>query len=306
MIAVDWGTSRLRAYRLDAAGTILEQRRSDDGATACRGRHAETLRACIDDWDEELVLLCGMVGSRHGWQEVPYVACPAGIDALAAALCGGEAARLPARRLWLVPGMADRRSAHPGDTMRGEESQVLALLERLGGGRHAICLPGTHSKWVAADDGRIASIATAMTGELFDLLRRHGTLAELAPTGTGHNGIGTATAETEAFDRGLRDSAAGGGLLHHLFGARAQVLFEGLLPQHLASYLSGLLIGHEVRSLLPACAPAAGAPLHLVGNEGLLDAYARAFAALGVDTRRHSEQLAADGLYLLARRRGLA
>ncbi|MEZ0472630.1 2-dehydro-3-deoxygalactonokinase, partial [Luteimonas salinilitoris] len=223
---------------------------------------------------------------------------------LAAALRSCDAPELPGRRLWFVPGMADHTGA--GDAMRGEETQVLALLERLGRGRHVICLPGTHSKWVEANDGRIVSIATAMTGELFDLLCRHGTLAELAPAGAGHTGTDTGTAEAEAFDRGLHDSAADGGLLHHLFGARAHVLFDSLPAEHLSDYLSGLLIGHEVRSLLPASVKAAGSPVHLIGNDALLDAYTRALAALDIETHRHSEQLAADGLSLLARRCGLA
>ncbi|MEZ0472986.1 2-dehydro-3-deoxygalactonokinase, partial [Luteimonas salinilitoris] len=220
---------------------------------------------------------------------------------LAAALQPCDAPELPGRRLWFVPGMADRTGA--GDAMRGEETQVLALLERLGRGRHVICLPGTHSKWVEADDGRIVSIATAMTGELFDLLRRHGTLAELAPAGAGHAGIGTA--EAEAFDRGMHDSAAAGGLLHHLFGARARVLFDSLSAARLPDYLSGLLIGHEVRALSPTSAKAGGVPVHLIGNDALLDAYGHALVVFGVEIRRHSEQLAADGLHLLARHRRL-
>ncbi|MEZ0472999.1 2-dehydro-3-deoxygalactonokinase, partial [Luteimonas salinilitoris] len=79
MIAIDWGTSQLRAYRIDGSGAVTAQRRAAEGATACRGRHAEVLRACIGDWDDEVVVLCGMVGSRNGWREVPYVDCPAGV-----------------------------------------------------------------------------------------------------------------------------------------------------------------------------------------------------------------------------------
>ncbi|WP_407353136.1 2-dehydro-3-deoxygalactonokinase [Luteimonas sp. R10] len=304
MIAVDWGTSQLRAYRIDDTGAVTAQRRVAEGATACRGRHAEVLRACVGDWDDAVVVLCGMVGSRNGWVEVPYVDCPAGIDALTAALRSCDTPELPGRRLWFVPGMADRSGA--GDAMRGEETQVLALLDMLGGGRHVICLPGTHSKWVETDDGRIVSIATAMTGEVFDLLRRHGTLAELAPAGAGHAGTATGTAEAEAFDRGLHDSAADGGLLHHLFGARAHVLFDSLPAERLSDYLSGLLIGHEIRALLPASVKAAGSTVHLIGNDALLDAYTRAFATLYTETHCHSEQLTAHGVYLLAHYHRLA
>ena len=171
MIAVDWGGSNLRAYRLDDHGRVLGQRRGEVGALACDGQHAQTLAGVIGDWDDPLVLLCGMVGARGGWIEVPYVPCPAGIATLAAGMVelgthAGDALR--GRRLWCVPGMADHRGA-AADVMRGEETQVAGLLAQLGPGRHDVCLPGTHSKWVRVEDGAITGISTALTGELYGL-----------------------------------------------------------------------------------------------------------------------------------------
>ncbi|TWT19528.1 2-dehydro-3-deoxygalactonokinase [Luteimonas wenzhouensis] len=293
MIAVDWGGTHLRLYRLDAAGAIVERRRSDQGAHASHGRHAEVLSALLAGWDDPDLVLCGMIGGRGGWQEVPYLDCPAGLDAIAAHLQRFAPPGFEGRRLWLVPGLRDGSGAVP-DLMRGEESQLAALLERLPPGRHRACLPGTHSKWVTIRDGRIDRIHTAMTGELYGLLRRHSLVGALMPgDDEGFDGA--------AFDAGLARSAEASGLLHHLFGVRAAGL-AGRYGDGLPSYLSGLLLGHELRGGL-AFDGACPGPVHLVGSERLLAAYARALAALGVQVQRHPEDLAAHGLHALWTRR---
>jgi len=290
MIAVDWGSSSLRAYRLDDDGSILEQRRSDLGVLSCDGRFAEVLADQIDDWDDERILLCGMIGSRGGWQEVPYVECPAGAREIAAAVVRIEddAAVFASRDLRIVPGMIDRHSA-TADVMRGEETQLVGLLDRLGDGAHTVCLPGTHSKWVQVRDRAIASIRTAMTGETYALFRKHSVLAKLMPADE-------PPFDAAAFDEGLRRSGDAGGLLHHLFGVRTAGLLGQLSDTQAPSYLSGLLIGHEIRALAsrPQC-------IHLIGNERLLTVYAHALDTFGIETRRHSEDLAASGLHRLAR-----
>lgn len=299
MIAVDWGTSTLRCYRLGRDGTILDLRRSADGTMAVRERHAAALAARIEGWDDENILLCGPVGGRSGWIEMPYLPCPVDVADLASGLRSLQAGELHGRRLWFVPGAVHRNGHRAGEVMRGEETQAIALAAMLGAGAHVACLPGTHSKWVRIDEGRVVSIHTAMTGELFDLLRRHGTLAPLMPSGAYAH-------DEDAFARGFSDSDAPGGLLHHLFGVRAQALFDTLAEQARPAYLSGLLIGHEVRALWPMSGLARGAPVHLAGNPGLLHAYGQAFALLGIACARHPESITAAGLYTIARQRGLA
>lgn len=294
MIAIDWGGTRLRAYRLDQAGRVLDQRRGDVGALACSGQHAQALAAVIGDWDDTLLLMCGMVGARGGWVEAPYVPCPAGVDALAAGMVdltaqARLAPELAGRTVWCVPGMVDRGAA-AADVMRGEESQVAGLLDRLGPGRHTVCLPGTHSKWVRVADGAIRRICTALTGEIYGLLRAHSILARGMPqTDPALDGA--------AFDAGLAQAAQGGGLLQDLFGVRTATLFDRFAADALPSYLSGLLVGHELQPLLDWLD---GGPLHLVGSDGLLERYARAVAARGVEVHRHHEDLAAAGMHRLA------
>ena len=299
MIAVDWGTSSLRAYRLDDRGDVIDKRRGNDGALASTGRFGEVLAALLQGWDDTTVVMCGMVGARGGWIEVPYVTCPAGAEALAAGMLELDPATigtdaLAARSLWCAAGMVDHQR-QAADVMRGEETQVLALLDQLGPGAHRVCLPGTHSKWVDVGDGRINGVTTAMTGEVYGLLRRHSILARGLPEDE-------APLDEGAFDSGVAE-AGDGGLLHDVFGVRTAALFGRFEPVALPSYLSGLLIGHELRAALHGI-PAG--EVHLLGSDALLQRYARALQALGHAVVRHREDLAASGCHRLACLRGLA
>lgn len=291
MIAVDWGTSSLRAYLLDATGTVLEQRRGSDGILACQGRFADVLSALIDGW-EGPVLLSGMIGSRNGWVEQAYLPCPTDTAALAAAMRRYQDL-LPGRTLWFVPGVSTGDQRGVPDVMRGEETQLVGLLASLGQGDHVACLPGTHSKWAMLGHGQLTDFATVMTGELYAVLCQHSILGKLIPDPH-------AELDASAFLLGIERSAEPGGLSHHLFGARTLGLFDRLDAQALPSYLSGLLIGHEVREYRGA-----HATVHLVGSPVLAQRYALALTHLGVQTQHHPEDLAAAGLFALAQQRAL-
>ncbi len=298
MIAVDWGTSSFRAYRLDATRGVMEQRNAAAGLLACGGKFEAVLAQQIAGWDDASIVMAGMIGSRSGWLEVPYVDCPAGPEQIAAGMREVAAPSLPGRRVWIVPGLAHRPAHEPPEVMRGEETQVLGLADELTGtGAHWVCLPGTHSKWVRFEAGHILSLRTAMTGELYALLRRHSLLATLMP-----EAIDGDVDDPAAFARGVAASAGTGGLLHQLFGVRTQGLFGALPAVQAPSYLSGLLVGHELRGLLPANA----AVVHLVGGAGLARRYQRALELLGVAAHSHGESLSARGLHRLASLRGLA
>ncbi|CAD0353136.1 2-dehydro-3-deoxygalactonokinase [Xanthomonas sp. WHRI 8391] len=314
MIAIDWGTSSLRGYLLDANGSVLEQRRGSDGILACQGRFAEVLSALIDGWAGP-VLLSGMIGSRNGWVEQAYLPCPADTAALAQAMRGYDDL-LPGRTLWFVPGVStgeqhgvpeastgERRSTPDlsasarhsvPDVMRGEETQLVGLIAALGDGEHVACLPGTHSKWAQIANGQLTGFATVMTGELYAVLRQHSILGKLMQDDH-------AELDSDAFLQGVDRSGEPGGLSHHLFGARTLGLFDRLTATALPSYLSGLLIGHELRDHRGD-----HGTVHLVGSPALAQRYALALAHLGVKTQLHPEDLAATGLFALARQRGLA
>ncbi|GGG48295.1 MFS transporter [Caldovatus sediminis] len=294
MIGVDWGTSSLRAYRLAADGTVCERREAERGVlTVPPGGFPAVLREAVGDWiaaGEDRVLLCGMVGSRQGWVEAPYLACPAGVAEIA-----GATIRVPFEgpaRVRLVPGLATRDAAGVPEVMRGEETKVVGLLAAIGAAPEAtLCLPGTHCKWVRIRAGRVAGFATYMTGEAFAALSAHTILARsLDAEAPPHPG---------AFDRGAARARQKGGLLHHLFGVRALALTGELPPDQAGSYLSGLLIGHEVAAALEAgVAP----PVHLAGAESLVALYRRALGAFGIPCRIHDADAAARGLALIGGR----
>jgi len=229
MIAIDWGTTNRRAYLIDAQGQVLHTERDGMGLLAVPpGGFADEIagiRARMGDWP---VLLAGMVGSARGWVNVPYLRCPAGLDDLAHALHWVEPGRTA-----IVPGLCDPA----GDVMRGEEVQFLgAVAGGLAPGEGLLCQPGTHCKWARMEQGRVAGFATAMTGEIFALLKNHSLLADF---------LGGDVRDDEAFRAGVRDGLRGR-LTTHLFRVRAAALLGQRAVEDSAAYTSGLLIGHDV------------------------------------------------------------
>nr|WP_294564034.1 2-dehydro-3-deoxygalactonokinase [uncultured Rhodopila sp.] len=288
MIGVDWGTTSFRAFRVGRDGTIRDRRASPRGImNVPDGRFGDTLRDEIGPWlalGEDKVLLSGMIGSRQGWKETPYLPCPAGPAELAGALAdiGFDWAKVK-----LVPGLSGTDESGVAEVMRGEEAQVMGVPALLRDGGIA-CLPGTHSKWVGVEGGRIARFTTHMTGEAFAALRGHTILGRMMRDGP---------AGGAPFDAGVARSAEPGGLLHHVFGVRALALADRLPETESPAYLSGILIGHEVRAAL---AQSPGAIVQVIGAADLTALYARAIAACGGYAERHDGEAAARGLALIA------
>lgn len=259
MIAIDWGTTSFRAYRLDWQGAIADARSAPMGIlSVAPGDFPGVLEAQIGDWlGDAPIVMSGMVGSRQGWMEAPYVPCPAGLDEIASGL------REAREGVWIVPGVSCLDESGVPDVMRGEETQVL------GAGRDGLfCLPGTHSKWVEVRNGRIERFSTYMTGEVYALLKQHSLLGRMMEEGR-H--------DERAFGEGLARSAEPGGLLHHLFGVRTRGLMGELGAAGSASYLSGILIGHEMRA-------SRASQLLLIGEPALAARYQQAATTLGIQT----------------------
>jgi 2-dehydro-3-deoxygalactonokinase len=289
LIAVDWGTSNFRAYRVDTEGAILERRSSPQGILRVgEGNFEEALRAEAGDWlaeGEKHILLCGMIGSRQGWVEVEYLPCPVGIVELANAVV-----QVPFRgaEVRLVPGVIGPDAAGVPELMRGEETAAMGMLDACAGAG-LVCFPGTHSKWIQLSDRKIVSFTTCMTGELYGALRKCTILERTMTSG--------AEIDKTAFCDGVARSADSGGLLHHLFGVRTLALMGQLKQEASASYLSGLLIGHEVRAAMPA-----GSSVHLVGAVHLCSLYAQAIEACEGVATIEDEDAAALGLAAIGRR----
>jgi 2-dehydro-3-deoxygalactonokinase len=288
MIGVDWGTTSFRAFRMTADGTIRERRTALKGIlNVPDSRFADTLREEIGPWlaaGENHVLLSGMIGSRQGWKEAPYVACPAGAPEIAASLVEIE---FDYGQVKLVPGLSGTDVSGVAEVMRGEETQVYGVLTAMGGSGMA-CLPGTHSKWVRVESGRIVGFTTHMTGEAFGALRGHTILGRMMREGPS-NGA--------PFDAGVQRAGDPGGLLHHIFGARAEVLAGRLAETDAAAYLSGILIGHEVRAAMEGHR---GEVVHVIGSPELTTLYGRAISTHGGFAERHDGEAAARGLAWIA------
>jgi len=289
LIAVDWGTTNFRAFLLDAAGNMVARSSSPQGILGVEGGNFEqALRAEVGAWlaeGESRVLLCGMIGSRQGWVEAKYVPCPAGLNHLADAVVPVPFAGAAVR---LVPGVMGLDAAGVPELMRGEETAAMGIVGGCGG-EAVVCFPGTHSKWIQLRDGQIVSFTTSMTGEIFSALRKHTILGRMMTSET--------AIDRQAFDQGVARSADPGGLLHHLFGVRTLSLMGQLEQPASASYLSGLLIGHEVRSAMPRANR-----VHLVGTAALCALYARVIEACGASAVMEDEDAAALGLAAIGRR----
>lgn len=279
LLGVDWGTSNRRAYLIERGGRVLAQHNDDQGLLAVGGKFEASLaslRQALNIGTGVPAVLSGMVGSAAGWQEVPY------LDASV------PLARLPANLVpvnghpdcRIVPGYVAR--GHGVDVMRGEETQLLGALA-LGLGDGWVVLPGTHSKWVRLQDGKVAQLATYMTGELFAMLAAGGTLSALMAQG----GIDNA-----AFSAGLDQAQLGKPLSHTLFGVRARVVTGTMKADQASSWVSGLLIGTEfctAREQLDSS-------ISIIASASLSARYASAAAHFGMRAR----VLDPDQVYLAA------
>ncbi|SCX14534.1 MULTISPECIES: 2-dehydro-3-deoxygalactonokinase [unclassified Pseudomonas] len=310
LIALDWGTSSLRAYKLGPAGVVLEQRSLASGimhlpseprvigGVHCSDGFELAFDAACGDWLEAQphlpVIACGMVGSAQGWSEAAYRNTPVDVASLGQALHTVRSLR--GVDVHIVPGVIEQVGLP--NVMRGEETQVLGVLQSLSAnGEMLIGLPGSHSKWVEVVEGCITHFDTFMTGELFAVLSKHSLLGRTQKV--------SAQFQAEAFDRGVQvalSKEGQRGVLSTLFSARTLGLTAELTPEQQPDYLSGLLIGHELAGL-PASARLV--PIILVGAGPLCVRYQRALALCGFAHVSLAQEATERGLWQLAVAAGL-
>lgn len=304
--AADWGTSHLRLY-LCRGHEVLDTRRGP-GIGALSASPEETLFELIAPWvrahGKLPVWLAGMIGSRNGWVEAPYVPCPASADSIAAAVVRFDANGHP---IAIVPGLSCTNPCGAPDVLRGEEAQIIGALANdpaLAVGRHVLVLPGTHTKWALVDQGRITTFQTSLSGELFAVLRDHSMLARVsADTGNSAGGV----RKRDALARGLARSRelAQVPLIHLLFEVRSRQLIADLDHEQALGFLSGLIIGHDVIGgvALFKDALSRSAPVTLIGAPDLADLYSAALGQHGVEANvANAAELTLAGLRSLAAR----
>jgi 2-dehydro-3-deoxygalactonokinase len=293
MIAIDWGTTNLRAYLLNGQGSVIDSRSNPSGIMSVTdGRFEEPLLKLIGDWLVRRnipLIAAGMIGSRQGWREAPYLPCPARLQDAAEHMTAAPFtdAQGQTHKLLIGPGARCTDSSGLHDVMRGEETQLWGSDLPAG----AICiLPGTHCKWAwMGEAGQIKEFRTYMTGELFALLTKHGILGRLMKPGQ----------DDHAFQRGVRLGYKDSGHASHiLFSARTAGLMATLPSESLSDYLSGMLIGLELGSS-SAISGRLPKRIHLIGDDELCLRYAKALHAVDIEPVRSPVQETA-GLWKLA------
>ncbi|MBU1294591.1 MAG: 2-dehydro-3-deoxygalactonokinase [Gammaproteobacteria bacterium] len=308
-IAVDWGTTNLRAFLMNQDGHIQAQRDSDRGMLKLGSAEFESvLSDLLGDWltSDLTIYMAGMVGSRGGWQEVPYQQCPIKLEDLSEHLFWLTTS-LP-NKVAIVPGLRGTGVAGLLDVMRGEETQLLGALDWLEEQGRAdespiFCLPGTHCKWAQITEGKVTQFSTSITGELFARLNDESSLVKGLPKSDQLN--------EEAFKKGVQASLQAGGILHHLFSARSRFVCGELAADEVRDYLSGVVIGHDVNDTLEALKVVSlevpKSPVLIIGSEALSERYALALSSRDLT----SEFLAANeasirGLKRLANRQAVS
>jgi len=276
-IAADWGTTNRRAYKIDAGGECVDEFEDERGImSVAPGGFPKAVAEIRSRLGDSPLLLAGMIGSNRGWQEAPYVNCPAGIDEVADALVW------PGEREAIVPGVSYLKG-NCADVMRGEEVQLLgAVAAGLVDPMSMVCHPGTHNKWATLRQGKIAEFRTVMTGELFNLLKEHSILSDL---------LNGPVEPTDIFRQAARYAIENEALPAELFAVRARVLLGQAKKEDAAAYTSGILIGTDVRIGLSV--PTA-ARITLIGRPELTRLYA---AAIG-EAQRDAVELDGEQCFL--------
>ncbi|MDM0104205.1 2-dehydro-3-deoxygalactonokinase [Variovorax sp. J22R24] len=285
LVAVDWGTSSLRGALLDADGRVQEEQSHSRGIlTVKHGGFTEVFETLFGEWmrpQGTRCLISGMAGSKQGWVEAPYCACPAGLVEVRNKILEIEPGRIS-----IVPGLSDSHDGVP-DVMRGEEVQIFGAMALTGIHDGLFVLPGTHNKWARVKKGMVTGFRTFMTGEFYAVLSQHSILSRTIDT--------SAPLDEAAFLQGVTQSDNGQGLLHNAFGARTLSLFDRMPARELSSYLSGILIGEELRTQ----SVHAAAEVVLIGTPSLTQRYTLALQASGTQAKTLGAEATWAGLHAL-------
>lgn len=305
LIALDWGTSSLRAYLLDKQGAVLDSLSEASGILNVSDNNFNgVLERLLQPWWQQHgtvpMIAAGMIGSRQGWREAPYIACPASVADLAGSLI--QVDTTSGQPLYLVPGVSYHDEHGVPDVIRGEETQIVGelLASASKHGKAMFLLPGTHSKWVWVEDNQIVRFATFMSGELFSVLKQHSILGRLMSADGDDDDL-------DAFQRGLDYAfTQQGGLLKQLFSARTLGLFDQVPSSGLSDYLSGLIIGTEIREAM-AYTDGAAELITVIGAADLVQHYQAALTHFNCNIANQAgvDNAVATGLFHIAGSAGL-
>ncbi|MGE4612112.1 MAG: 2-dehydro-3-deoxygalactonokinase [Paracoccaceae bacterium] len=278
-IAVDWGTTRLRAWAISNEGEVLASATGDDGMSKLSAHEFEpALLNVVSSWlvdgKTTPAVSCGMVGSRQGWVEAPYQVVPCEPIASSSLV---RAQTTDARiEFFVIPGI---KQDSPSDVMRGEETQIAGLLAQIPDFDGVACLPGTHTKWMRISAGEVVHFSTYLTGELFSLLASKSVLRH----SISQSGWDAAAFKDAVGDAITKPSA----IASRLFSLRSEALISGLSPDTARARLSGYLIGLELGAARQYWL---GQKVVIIGEENISDAYYAALAAQGWAPEKYNVQ----------------
>ena len=296
-MAVDWGTSSFRSWLLSISGQVLGHFSGPYGIRQTGDRSfAEILAEAREAFGSEAanlpVIMCGMIGSAQGWQDAGYLQKTAGITQLAAAA-------MPLKQeadTWIIPGVQSSSADGLADVMRGEETALAGIIASQNITDGLFCLPGTHSKWVTIMDSQITNLSTFMTGEVFDLMRKHSILSPFMDAAADSTEL-----DSQGFTQGLKLAAGELGLLHHLFAVRAAILTGKFAAGSASSILSGLSIGSEIKQIAEIV-HTQKRPVYLSATGVMASLYQSALTYFDVTHQLiDGEQASRVGLYEVAR-----
>ena len=291
-ISLDWGTTSFRAYRVGNDGSILETIAAAEGIMAVKdGAFDEVLESHIGAWDAGMpIVASGMITSRQGWVELPYVPCPANVNTIAGAVLRHKTKR--GRSIHFIPGVSSRNADGTPDVARGEETQIIGASQ---GGTEHFLTPGTHCKWIDVNNGEISAFYTYMTGEVFALLKNHSILGRLM-TGDRFSDA--------AFERGVRNALKDpSGFLHRIFSARTLALFDEMPGDDISSYLSGQVIGTEIGHAITRNSNSAH--YTILASPALATHYVTAMKIAGLSVGFGDPTVAVKGQRLIAKTAGI-
>ena len=301
LIGLDWGTTSLRAHLIGNDGVVLDSLSSAEGIMSSEGKDFKnTFERVLKPWLNENpalpVVASGMITSRNGWVETPYLPLPAGSSEFASALTRFNVD--DTQKIYFVPGASYENKFGSPDIMRGEETQIIGCISQKESKSEIFLLPGTHSKWAKSTSGEIINFMSFMTGEVYALLKQHSILGTLMtprdePLSDGFiNGV----------ESRFRSDTS---LLHQIFSARTLALFEQLPSNEISDFLSGLLIGEEVKSAKQNFDIDGSQTVQIIGRGDLTQRYATALDKCNISNSIANEYAAATGLYKIANKAGI-
>jgi len=299
MIGLDWGTTSFRAFLIDQDGHVLDQKTNENGILAVPNNDFEgvlisAIKAWLDQHPALPIVASGMITSRNGWLETPYLSIPANINDFANALTPLTLSHDIV--IHFITGASYKNENDVPDIMRGEETQIIGEIEA--SDNEIFLLPGTHSKWAITQDEKIISFTSFMTGEVYAALKEHTILGALIKECSSLN--------DDAFLKGvLMQQKQDISILHQIFTARTLALFDKLENEDIADYLSGLLIGEEIKSALNQYDANKETIIKIIGRGDLAARYASALGAFGLNHKIINDGVTAMGHYKIAKKAGL-